>query len=337
MRIKGVTYDTGFINSGVSTKENFEPGIVKREMQIIKNDLHCNAVRITGGDADRLEITARLAADAGLEVWYCPFPCNLTMKELKSFLVDCAERAERIRSNGAEVVFLTGSEISFVTKGFFSDDELNDRLQLLKEPIKLREKIPAVRAKVNAFLTETVQLVRKKFHGKISYASIPFEGVDWNLFDIVATDGAYRNSNNAAFFEKGVRSLVSQGKPVAITEFGCGTYSGAADKGGLGIWMVDWVDGRPVNLNGNYTRNESEQAFYMLELLRIFDAEGVDAAFATTFAAYNLPHREDPIYDLDVSSYGLVKVYEDKFGETYPDMHWEPKESFKLLAEYFKA
>jgi hypothetical protein len=58
MRIKGITYDTGFINAGVSTKEKFEPGIVQREMHIIKNDLHCNAVRITGGDKDRLEIAA---------------------------------------------------------------------------------------------------------------------------------------------------------------------------------------------------------------------------------------------------------------------------------------
>jgi len=252
MRIRGVTYDTGFINSGVSTKEIFDAKIVKHEMQIIKNDLHCNAVRITGGDADRLEITARLAADAGLEVWYCPFTSNLTIEELQNFLVDAAERAERIRCQGAEVIFLTGSEISLFTKGFFSDDELNNRLQLLKEPMKLREKIPEVRTKLNEFLKETVQLVRQKFHGKISYACLPFEAVDWKLFDILATDGAYRTAANAAYFEKGIQSFVNEGKPAAITEFGCGTYIGAADNAGHGIWIVDWVDGKPDKLNGIY-------------------------------------------------------------------------------------
>jgi len=47
-------------------------------------------------------------------------------------------------------------------------------------------------------------------------------------------------------------------------------------------------------------RDENEQASYMLELLQIFEAEKVDAVFLTSFAAYNLPHREDPVYDLDV-------------------------------------
>src|SRR4030095_319063 len=127
MRTKGVTYDTGFINSGINTRENFDTSVVKREMQIIKNDLHCNAVRITGGDIDRLEIAARIAAEASLEVWYCPFTCNLTAEELRNFLIESATRAEKIRSKGAQVVFLTGSEISFFTKGFFTDGDLHER------------------------------------------------------------------------------------------------------------------------------------------------------------------------------------------------------------------
>lgn len=132
-----------------------------------------------------------------------------------------------------------------------------------------------------------------------------------------------------------MKSFVSQGKPTAITEFGCGTYSGAGDKAGSGIWIVDWVDGRPHKLNGNYIRDEKEQAAYMLELLEVFDAEGVDAAFLTAFASYSFPHREDPAYDLDTASYGVVKVYEDKFGKTYPDMPWEPKAAFYAIAQYY--
>jgi hypothetical protein len=141
MRIKGITYDTGFINSGVTTKEKFETDIVKREMHIIKNDLHCNAIRITGGDVDRLETAAKLAADEGLEVWYCPFTCGLTIDELLSFLVDCAERAEHIRSKGSDVVFLTGSEISLFNKGFFTGETLSDRLNLITDPLQFREQL----------------------------------------------------------------------------------------------------------------------------------------------------------------------------------------------------
>jgi hypothetical protein len=35
-------------------------------VQIIHDDLHCNAVRITGADPDRLEIAAKYASEAGL-------------------------------------------------------------------------------------------------------------------------------------------------------------------------------------------------------------------------------------------------------------------------------
>jgi hypothetical protein len=37
-------------------------------MRVIHDDLHCTAVRITGGDPDRLEVAAQHAAEAGLEV-----------------------------------------------------------------------------------------------------------------------------------------------------------------------------------------------------------------------------------------------------------------------------
>jgi hypothetical protein len=63
----------------------------------------------------------------------------------------------------------------------------------------------------------------------------------------------------------------------------------------------------------------------------------VDAVFVNTFARYDLPHREDHIKDLDLASGGIVKVYEGKPGKTYPDMPWEPKAAFKVLAEYYNT
>lgn len=71
---------------------------------------------------------------------------------------------------------------------------------------------------------------------------------------------------------------------------------------------------------------------YMRDLLTIFEQEGMDSAFWFTFAGYALPHRADPRYDLDMASYGVVKNLEKGQGSTYPDMGWEPKESFYALA-----
>jgi hypothetical protein len=305
-------------------------------MRIVREDLHCNAVRVTGGYPERLEAAARHAAEAGLEIWFCPFTNGLTRKELLELLADCAGRAERLRKRGAEVVFLTGSELSLVTTGFLPGDSLEDRLGLLANPLRLRPLIPEMRVRMNEFLGEAVELTRARFGGRLSYASLPFEGVDWGPFDIVSTDACYRTAQNAPRFRDDIRAFVergkAQGKPVAITEFGCTTHCGAADSG-RGDTIIEWGAGaRPARLKGEYTRSEDEQARYIRELLDVFLAEGIDSVFVNTFARYDLPHRVEPHEDFDMASFGLVKVLEDRRGQRYPDMPWEPKAAFAALA-----
>ena len=136
----------------------------------------------------------------------------------------------------------------------------------------------------------------------------------------------------AAQFADGVRNLVAQGKPVAITEFGSATFRGAGDAGAHGLAIVEYdEEQKPARLNGEYQRDEPGQAAYLRELLEIFDAEGVDSAFVFTYALYNFPHRPggDPRDDLDLASYGVVKVLEDG-GQ-------EPKAAFAMLARHYRG
>jgi len=150
MRIRGINYDAGFISAGTTTREPFDPQVVKREMQIIHDDLHCNAVRITGGYPERLEVAAKYAAEAGLEVWFCPFTNNLTGEELIELLADSAERAERLRKQGAEIVFLTGSELSLMTLGILPGDTMVERAAGLADPLRVRPLIPGIRVRTTA-------------------------------------------------------------------------------------------------------------------------------------------------------------------------------------------
>jgi hypothetical protein len=302
--------------------------------------LHCNAVRVTGGYRERLEIAATHAADAGLEVWFSPFTNGLTSNELLDLLARCAEPADLLRRRGAEVVLLTGSELSLFTVGFLPGDSLEERLALLTAPHRLRPLIADVRARNNDFLGKALEVVRVRFGGKVSYASLPFEGVDWTPFDFISTDAGYRSAELAARFRDDIRAFVAQGrahgKPVAITEFGCTTYRAAADLGGHGDSIIEWGNGgRPVRLKGEYTRDEEEQAGYIRELLDIFEAEGVDTAFVNTFARYDLPHRTASRKDFDMASYGVVKVLEGRRGQRYPGMAWEPKAAFTTLATHY--
>lgn len=343
MRAKGITYDTGFIRNGGISRESFDPEVVERELRIIRDDLHCTAVRVVGGDPDRLEVAARFAAGLGMEVWFSPYPLELTADEMLSLFADCAERAERLRRGGGEIVFVTGAELSLMNKGFLPGDTLDERvgttLALMGRPDRLREQVADVGARINEFLGKAVALTRERFGGRITYAAVPLDRVDWAPFDIVSLD-LYRSAETADQFAAGVRSLVAQGKPVAITEFGAATYLGAGDVGARGLEIVehDKDTGRPLRLNAEYARDEAGQATYLRELLEIFEDEGVDSAFVFLFALHSHPHRpeDDPRDDLDLASYGIVKVLDDGRGDTYPDMPWEPKAAFSMLAEYYR-
>jgi hypothetical protein len=336
MRAKGISYDTGFFHRGPSTHEPFDSDTVRREMQIIRQDLHCTAVRVLGGDPARLEVAAAHAADAGLEVWFSPFTCDLTTDEMLALLADCADRAERLRQRGAEVVLVLGGETSLLNKGFLPGDTLEQRMELLSQPGRLRELFPQIPPLVNAFLADAVARVRARFGGKLTYAAMPFERVDWTPFDFVSLD-LYRTAEVAGQYRDGLRALVAQGKPVAITEFGSATYRGASDRGARGGMIVEWDKevGTPLRLDAHYVRDEAEQAAHLRELLALFDAEGVDSAFVYTFANFHLPHRREPRADLDLASYGVVKVLEERTGSTYPRMAWEPKAAFAAVAGHY--
>jgi len=336
-----MTYDTGFILHGEISRPCLEPRVVRRELAIIRDDLHCNAVQIIGGDAGRLELAACYAAELGLEVWFSPYPLELTKGKIRALFADCAERAEKLRQAGAEVVFVAGVELSLMNPGFMPGDSVDDRLGRLlgQPPERRRERLAEVSARVNEFLGEAVALVREHFGGRVTYAAIPVERVDWAPFDIVSVE-LIRSAEVAAQFRDGVRSLVAGGKPVAITGFGAATYRGAGDRGArsMKILVYDQDTGAPAGLDGSYVRDEDGQAAYLAELLEIFDGEGVDSTFVFLFALDSLPHRPagDPRHDLDLASPGIVKVLDaGQHGAAYPDMTWEPKAAFAAIAERY--
>jgi hypothetical protein len=94
---------------------------------------------------------------------------------------------------------------------------------------------------------------------------------------------------------------------------------------------INYDTGLP-RLDGDYVRDESEQVRYLEELYGIFAAEGVDLAFWFTFAGYGLGHDPDPRRDLDLASYGLVKMLPGGPGTGYQGLGWEPKLAFAALA-----
>ncbi len=73
-----------------------------------------------------------------------------------------------------------------------------------------------------------------------------------------------------------------------------------------------------------------------------------------TFVAPLNPTSDEPLYDLDMASYSLVKSFggrlgplgaahpeapwdRNRLGTTYREMPWEPKKSFGAVADFYTA
>ena len=127
--------------------------------------------------------------------------------------------------------------------------------------------------------------MRERFAGKVTYAADPVRARSTGHRSTSSRWTCIARSRSPTGYRDGIRTLVAQGKPVAITEFGTASYRGAGDRGARAGEIVDWDKGTglPVRLDGDYERDEAEQATYLRELLEIFDAEGVDSAFVFTF------------------------------------------------------
>jgi len=129
----------------------------------------------------------------------------------------------------------------------------------------------------------------------------------------------------------------------------------------------------PPRANGHYIRDEGLQARELVDQLGVLDAAGVDGAFVQTFVSPNNPYRPDPRFDTDMANFSLVKSFPEaeaaelsrrqivsnakemlgidlgsevldgfsgptgEHGVTYPDMPWEPKESFRAVAGYYAS
>lgn len=347
MNRNGVIYNTGAVY-GVPgwrnrTRPRLDPRVADRELQIIRDDLHCNAVRVSGRDIGRLTAVAEQALRLGLEVWLSPFLFDRGARETMRYLAKAARGAEPLRRQWpGRLVFVAGQEVTLLTRGIVPGATIQKRVAGLFAGGGVSQHADAL----NAFLGQAGAAVRKVFGGEISYASLPFEPVDWSPFDIIGVDH-YRDARVKDRYAEMLRPLRAHGKPVVVTEVGMRTYRGADTSGALGFGIADGVSvylhqlplvgrlTRPRLKEGDWQRDEDLQARELAETLAILQAEGADGAFVSEFVAPEDTYSDEARYDLDMSAMSLVKSYAGARGSTYPDMTWEPKKSFRAVADFY--
>jgi hypothetical protein len=332
LRYRGMNYDVGTDSGLAPFRAAWHAESVRRDIRAIRDELHCNAIGVHGTDVVRLTETSAYALERGLHVWLQPRLFDVPAEGLLAHLANVAGEAERLRRQYGNVVLNLGVEMTLLNTGFVPGATIPERIaafETLSAPDWQR-----IIARLNDVLAQALTVARDRFEGPLTYGAGPWEwtDIDWSGFDIIGLDH-YMDRTNRADYVQPLRQFQGAGKPVVVLEFGCCTYEGAEDAGGMGWAIVD--DDNPGQLDGVYVRSEKTQADYVNHLLDLIHAERVSGAFVYQFVDPSLVHSSDARHDLDMASYGVVKVVsnDDQTGA----FQWQPKRAFRVLAERYAA
>jgi hypothetical protein len=319
LRTRGVSY----------FPEAHPPWDADRVMGTLRNELWCTSVMLIGDDVDVLAATAETALAAGLDVVPRPSKVNRRARAVLQNLDQLARAAEELRAqHPGRVTLLVGNEFSFTSRGIVPGPTEMVRLRLILRARRLLRR--RIHRRVDALLRRAVAVARQRFHGPVGYAAALWEDADHGPFDFVGVN-LYRTGTDHEGYQRRVRHLVaSAGKPVVVTEFGCGAQVGGDVRGPGSFTIVNrYAD--PPRIRNGHRRDESVQARYLTELIDLYAAEGVAGCFVFNFAMPEFPHRDDPVHDRDMAGFGIVAVPPDD------PSSWRPKQAFHAVAERYAA
>ncbi|WP_344209488.1 hypothetical protein, partial [Kribbella sancticallisti] len=320
LAFKGVAYDvgTGFLGDDSRIRWNRE--LMRGEIRAIHDRLHANWVSIYGSDVQRLADTAEEALRRGLKVSLQPRAFDQPQVDALEHLRQTAANAERLRRRYApspaddhetvapEVILAIGCEFMLFTPGIVPGANFFERVDYLtKGEFDLAE----LQRKLHVYVAKAVKVARGNFNGRITYgAASDLEQIDWSLFDIVGLD-YYSYHEDRAAHTKELKPFRRWGKPIMILEFGCCTFTGAPELGGMGWDIVDY-EKDPPEIKEGYFRDEAEQARHLRTMLEVFADEGFLGASPYTFISPDAPHRRQRRYDEDIAAFSLCKVIRDR-------------------------
>jgi hypothetical protein len=334
--LRAVTYNVGTdeVGGGGLSRLRWDRGLMRGELDAVRDGLYVDAVSIFGTRHDRLADTAGHALRHGLHVAVQPRLYDRPPTEVLDHLAAAARDAERLRERHTrEVLLILGCEHVLFTPGITPGADFFARIEHLSSGTA---DLPAIMSRLNAFLAEAVAVARRHFRGRISYAAVAgLESVDWNPFDIVGIDyydhRPSRENHLAALTE-----YQRWNKPVAAWEFGCATFTGAPEMGGMGWNIVDYTVDPPVIRDG-YVRDEQAQARHLANMIETFQRASLFAAAPYTFIAPAAPHLPaDPQHDYDTASFALCATLRRHPADDASPYVRRPKAAYHALAHAYR-
>ncbi|WP_329790285.1 hypothetical protein V1227_40200 [Lentzea sp. DG1S-22] len=332
----GVCYDTGVLHAVGEplSRVRWSRRRLEQEIGLIAGDLNCPSITAFGTDLGRLAETTDVALRHGMRVFVQPRLYDHPQEEVLEHMAEAARTAERKR-HGDNITFVTGCEHFLFTPGIIPGDSFLERIATI--PAIPGSEWPNVVRRFRAFMAEAVEVSRREFRGRITYGAAAGADAgwnDWSLFDLVGLD-YYAHFETDAEYTADLDGYRRWGKPLMVLEYGCCTFTGAAEAGGMGWDIVDHEADPPVVKPG-FERDEREQADHVARMLRVFGAQpDVEGSHLYSVISPDSPHHPTcRDRDYDMASYSLLRTIRERFDDDNSPYRLEPKQSFHAFKRF---
>jgi len=289
---KGINYSVGnqFTGSwGAPSTENE----MEESLQVIRDELGCNAIKICGDQEDAMLRCAEKAIEKRFELIivsprYARSAPNVdgTLDDHLRKITLFSKRVEDLRKKSPQIVLCVGEELTHSVIGISNASTYKGRTE---EIYPSSGPAPDVERKINDWLARIVKNVKEYFHGPITYSSSYRDTflVKWKELAIDLIGPMVYYAGDEAAVLRRIAAAQEYGKLVIATEVGCTTYEGASRYGG--------------NAWARYSEqpySQLEQARGIDENLQLLSVAGADGVFVHTWVSRTLQ---------DANSYGIMK------------------------------
>lgn len=254
--------------------------ITDEKLDIIQNELGCNAVIIFGNTEfeDDLIEAGRLAIQKGFDrIYIAPMYLDVPLDETVENIGKFARKVRDLRQMSESIVFMVGHEFTFDSYGLVPGETYPERLAY---PFEHSHWDARVKAALPGAFKRIIGLCEDKYGYQITYAATVGECesnlVPWShpIFESVCTN-AYLYDKigwTESWIIKHLSGLKIFRKPVNSTEWGCLTYEGASREWGFTDEDL-----------ARYPYDEDEQARYIARYCNMLNKAKIDGAFYTQF------------------------------------------------------
>ncbi len=271
LKYKGIGYFAGNLpgwpSSPTPSRDRME-----RELEIIRDDLGCNAVRIVAGGSyeDNLIECGKLAVDLGFDrIFICPRYMDETMEKTIERIGAFGGRVRDLKEISESIVYMVGNEFPLDTFDMIGGGGYYARVaNMNKDWGRVVKMLPAM-------MREIIRVCREKYGYPISYAAIVKEVdlIPWSdpAFESVGVNAylmEYYGWDNWRV-RKLFGGLKLYRKPIHSTEWGCMSYTDAGRYGAMAA--LHFSSGRGYD--------EDEQANYIDRYCRMLNQTGIDGSF----------------------------------------------------------